>query len=177
IQFLDAMNSKYLICSGVAQGDGIERYERAAQTFNKVGERCRQAGITFCYHNHAWEFEDLDGVKGIHRLCQLTDPQLVKLCIDVYWVHIGGEDPAEFIQRYADRAGYYHFKDGGPAEEPGARPRFVELGRGTVDLPSAKDAALAAGADWIICEQDRTELDPSDSIRISRAYITERLGL
>jgi sugar phosphate isomerase/epimerase len=164
-----ACGSRYLICSGVAPGEGISAYETAADTFNRVGALCRDAGAVFCYHNHAWEFEAFDGVKGIHRLMELTDPALVKLCTDVYWVTIGKEGPAEFIRHYADRAGYYHFKDG-------AEGSFIELGEGTVDLPAATEAALECGADWIVCEQDRSELEPRLSIARSMAYLRE-LGL
>jgi sugar phosphate isomerase/epimerase len=169
IENLKACGSKYLICSGVAPGEGIAAYETAAATFNKVGALCQDAGVVFCYHNHAWEFEAFDGVKGIHRLMELTDPAWVKLCTDVYWVTVGKEDPAEFIARYADRAGYCHFKDGAPGS-------FIELGKGTVDLPAATKAALTAGADWIVCEQDTSELQPKDSIAESMAYL-KRLGL
>ena len=162
-------DSKYLICSGVAPGEGIAPYETTADTFNLVGAQCKQAGVAFCYHNHNWEFEEFGGVKGIHRLMELTDPDLVKLCTDVYWVTVGGEDPGEFLRRYRDRSGYYHFKDG----EPGV---FIELGQGTVDLPASRDAALECGADWIVCEQDSSELEPKDSIAQSFAYLKE-LGL
>jgi sugar phosphate isomerase/epimerase len=169
IENLKACGSKYLICSGVAPGEGIAAYEAAAETFNRVGAMCKEAEVVFCYHNHAWEFKAFDGVKGIHRLMELTDPALVKLCTDVYWVTIGEEAPAEFIARYADRAGYYHFKDGAPGS-------FIELGKGTVDLPAATKAALSAGAEWIVCEQDKTELEPKASIEESMAYLKE-LGL
>jgi sugar phosphate isomerase/epimerase len=170
LDFLRAVDAKYLICSGVAQGEGIEPYQKAADTFNRVGEQCRQAGLVFCYHNHDWEFKVVDGVKAIHRLAEMTDPALVRLCIDVYWVTMGGEVPREFIARYADRAPYFHFKDG-------AKGSFIELGRGTVDLPTARDAALEAGADWIVAEQDRSDKDPGQSIAESRDYMRTRLGL
>ena len=163
------MGAGFLICSGVADGEGIERFEKAAETFNHVGRTCRAAGLTFCYHNHAWEFEEFDGTKGIHRLAELTDPDLVSLNADVYWVHIGGEVPAEFIARYGKRIPYFHFKDGSPGE-------FVELGRGEVDLESALSAALAVEPAWIIAEQDRTAIDPADSVRISRECL-KALGL
>ncbi len=164
LEFVNAVGGKYLICSGVAEGEGIAAYETAAETFNQVGEHCRQQGITFCYHNHAFEFEAFNGVKAIHRLCELTDPALVKLNIDVYWVTIGEEDPAEFIRRYADRAGYYHFKDGVPGS-------FIELGQGIVDLVASRQAALEVGVDWVTCEQDTTTLEPKVSIAQSREYL------
>lgn len=170
IAYLKEMGARYLICSGVAPGAGIERFEKAAPVFNEVGRRCQRAGIVFCYHNHNWEFEEFGGVKGIHRLAELTDPKLVKLCIDVYWVTIGGEQPAEFIARYADRAPYYHFKDGAPGV-------FQELGQGQVDLKAATKAALATNPEWIVCEQDRTDKNVLQSVTESRAYMRDELGL
>lgn len=169
IAYLKEMKSRYLICSGVAPEEGIAAYENAAETFNKVGEKCQQEGLVFCYHNHAWEFQSFDGTKGIHRLVELTDPALVKLCVDVYWVHIGGESPAEFIKRYSDRTPYFHFKDGGQGY-------FIELGQGEVDLKAAFEAALDVDADWIVCEQDRTDKEAKQSVTETRQYLQE-LGL
>jgi sugar phosphate isomerase/epimerase len=170
LEFLQAVGARYLICSGVAPGEGIEAYEKAAETFNRVGEQCQQAGLVFCYHNHDWEFKTFNGVKAIHRLAEITDPALVQLCVDVYWVTIGGEVPREFIRRYAGRAQYFHFKDG-------AKGSFIELGQGTIDLSAARDAALEAGAEWIIAEQDRSDKEPGQSIAESREYMKSHLGL
>lgn len=164
IEYLKQVGGRYLICSGVAQAEGIRAYEVAAETFNAVGKKCNSEGLIFCYHNHAWEFEEFDGVKGIHRLAELTDPELVQLCIDVYWVTIGGEDPVEFIQRYSSRSRYFHFKDGAPGE-------FTELGRGRVNLAGCLRAALDANAEWIVYEQDRTSKPTIESIRESREYL------
>lgn len=169
LDFVTAMGGSYLACSGVGQIKGIETYEQAAETFNAAAPTCRERGVTFCYHNHAWEFEDLNGAKGIHRLIERTDP-VVKLCVDVYWVHIGGEDPAEFIARYADRIGYYHVKDG-------AKGSFTELGRGTVDLPKAIQAALRTNPTWLVYEQDRTDKEPMQSITESRQYLRDTVGV
>lgn len=171
IGFLQEASGRYLICSGVANNQSLAGFEASAEVFNEVGQKCQDAGLTFCYHNHAWEFTPLEGgQKGIHKLGELTRPDVVKFCIDVYWVHIGGENPAEFIARYADRAGYYHFKDGDQG------PTFIELGQGAVDLPAARDAALKHGADWIICEQDRTDKEPKESITESFGYL-KQIGL
>ncbi|NKB71596.1 MAG: TIM barrel protein [Candidatus Latescibacteria bacterium] len=164
LAYLEAVGARHLMCSGVGARDSLADYDRAAALFNRVGQRCRQAGVDFCYHNHAWEFEDLGGQKGIHRLAEATDPDLVKFNIDVYWVDVGGEDPAAFVRRYADRAGYFHFKDG----EPGV---FTELGRGRVDLAASLDAALEVGAEWIVYEQDQTQIEPAESIAVSRQHL------
>ena len=166
IEFCNACSCDHLICSGVSDRESLQGYVDSALTFNAVGEQCREAGLVFCYHNHAWEFESLDGSKGIHALINATKPDLVKLCVDVYWVHIGGEDPVEFISCYQDRVGYFHFKDGWEGT-------FIELGEGEVDLVAAREAAMEFGAEWIVCEQDRTELMPRESIVKSLAYLRE----
>lgn len=169
ISYLKAVGAKFLICSGVAPGEGAEKYDRAAERFNEVGKRCKEEGLVFLYHNHAWEFEEVDGTKGIHRLAERTDPELVKLCIDVYWAHVGGEDPAELIRRYKGRVVYFHFKDGG-------KGWFTELGKGEVDLRGAKEAALEVGPEWIVYEQDWTEKAPKESAEESLRYL-RGLGL
>jgi sugar phosphate isomerase/epimerase len=164
IAYLKGVGAKYYIISGVAEGAGIDQYEKAAETFNNLGAMLAEEDIVFCYHNHNWEFQTFDGVKGIHRLCELSDPKYVKLCIDVYWVTIGGEDPKEFVARYRERAPYFHFKDGAPGS-------FIEFGLGTVDLPGAAKAAVAGGADWIVAEQDSTQITPLASVALTRGYL------
>jgi sugar phosphate isomerase/epimerase len=104
-----------------------------------------------------------------------TDPALVRFCLDVYWLHHAGEDPAAFIRRHADRGGYFHFKDGVRRED--GTPQFRELGAGAVDLHAAFEAAAEAGADWIVYEQDRSDVSPEESVRRSRAFMRDALGL
>jgi len=177
LAYLNALGSRALMCSGVGdRSRGLAAYRDASGLFNEVGKRCADAGAVFCYHNHAWEFEDREGdTCGMDVLAQETDPDLVKFCIDVYWVHVGGEDPAAFVRRHAARGAYYHFKDGG--RTPDGKPRFTELGGGEVDLKAALAAALETRPEWIVYEQDRSERDPGESVRISRAYLREQMGI
>ena len=170
IEFCQAIGAKFIICSGVAPGEGIEPYIASAEPFMALGQKCKDAGLAFCYHNHAWEFQSFDGVKGIHKLCEKTCPDLVKLNVDVYWVTVGGEPPAEFIDRYGDRVGYYHFKDGPYTATGEVAPgpyQFAELGEGTVDLAAALAAALRHDAKWIVYEQDSSALAAKEACRIS----------
>ncbi len=174
IAFLKQAGSRFLICSGVADNNSITGYEAAAETFNEVGQKCLDAGLTFCYHNHAWEFRRLEGGRqGLYTLLERTSPRLVKLCIDVFWAHIGGESPGRFIAQHADRAGYYHFKDGAGDFDS---QTFIELGQGDVDLVGARDEALEHPLEWIVYEQDRVELEPRVAIRRSRNYL-KQIGL
>lgn len=180
---LAGIGGKHFMCSGIGSSGGwgkatIDDYRRSAETFEKAGKALAEHGIAFCYHNHNWEFFDLGGgVRGMDILAQHSDPQWVKFCLDVYWVACGGDDPARFIQTHAERAVYFHFKDGtfDPKEQ---KPlTFTELGRGQVPLAAAAAAAKALAPEWIVTEQDRTEIEPAESARISAEYARKTLGI
>ena len=166
LDFVQAFGGRYVICSGT-KDQTLAGYDASAEVFNQAGATAAARSMTFLYHNHAWEFKEVaPGIRGIDRLIERTDPQVVGLNIDVYWVHVGGDDPAAFVRRHAARAGYYHFKDGGVDAE--GKPYFTELGRGTVNLQAALNAAVETGAKWITYEQDRTDKPTIESLTISR---------
>lgn len=175
--YAKAIGLKHLMCSGVADSKTAEGYRSSAKLFNEVGKTLANEGLSFNYHNHAWEFEDLGGVNGMQILSEETDPAYVKFNIDVFWVWYGGQDPAAFIRQHAARAGYYHFKDGrrGVDGEGKRHPIFLELGRGDVDLKSAMAAASETRVEFIVSEQDRSDLPPLEAITISRSYMRDVL--
>jgi len=147
---------------------------REAEVFDAFGARCRQEGLTFCYHNHNHEFATFDGQYGIDILMQNTDPQNVRLELDVMWATYGGADPAAVIRKYSGRCPVLHIKDvvevpgGGVTNNERKEVLFTEVGTGVVDLPAVVDAAGECGAEWLVVEQDRMgELEPMDSIAVS----------
>jgi sugar phosphate isomerase/epimerase len=90
--------------------------------------------------------------------------------VDVYWVHDGGEDPAEFIRRWGERVATVHLKD----RKDGT---FCEVGQGELDFPAIFAAIEPLGLEWVVAEQDRTERDPAESIEMSRTYLREVIGV
>jgi sugar phosphate isomerase/epimerase len=178
LRFLTAMGGRYLMCSGVEDANTREGYEKSAEVFNRAGRVARDAGAVLCYHNHNWEFKPFDGKLAIDLLAERTDPDLVKLNIDLFWVAVGGEDPAAFVRRYAGRCPYFHVKDGEwEPGHPGKATKFCELGRGKVDLRSAVGAALATNPDWLIYEQDTSyDKDPTQASTESLQYLKQIAG-
>ncbi|MCZ6680081.1 MAG: sugar phosphate isomerase/epimerase [Candidatus Poribacteria bacterium] len=171
IAFTEAMGCGYLMVSGVGGRDTLEDYKRAAEVFNKVGRRCHDAGIKFCYHNHSWEFKDFGGTTGLVTLYESTDPKSVHACVDTYWVQHGGEDPAAFLKKYADRVAYLHFKDMNPDGS------FGEVGHGILDWAEIMKAVEGVNAEWLTVEQDRTDKTPEESVTMSCRYMRETLGI
>lgn len=139
-------------------------YRAAAEAMNRVGAAFRDAGMALYYHNHAFEFEPLNGTTGMEILLAETDPELVGFECDVYWVQYGGQDPAAFIEANAGRFPLVHLKD---MVGQGDQRTFAEVGEGRIDFSGIFAAAEAQGVAWYIVEQDICQRPSLESARIS----------
>lgn len=170
--YMTRVGCHHLMCSGVGDtARGRVAYEEAAQAFNKAGERCKGLGVTFCYHNHSWEFQKFDGKTGLEILFENSDPRFVAACVDTYWVKHGGQDPAAFLQKWLPRVAFLHLKD---IRKDGA---FAEVGQGILDWKAILAAVGRADLPWYCVEQDKTARDPEDSLRISRDFLRDSFGI
>ena len=97
-----------------------------------------KAGITFGYHNHDFEFRPLEGTNGYDVLLAGTDPKLVSLQMDLYWITRAGKDPLQYFAKYPGRFFSVHVKDKNAAGD------MVAVGEG--QLPFAKYFAQSAQA-------------------------------
>jgi sugar phosphate isomerase/epimerase len=136
----------------------------------EAGRVAAQHGMQFSYHNHAQEFETIDGQYALDMLYAQTDPAQVMAELDTHWIAKGGEDPAAYVRKYAGRVPQLHLKDIGP------NGKFVEIGEGVLDLEGVLAAAREAGSKWIIYEQDRCDRPPLESARISITNLRKVLG-
>lgn len=170
MRLLQQCDAHYVLFSGVGDrsGDESAAYKRGAAFMNEVGKLCKGTGITPCYHNHNWEFKN-DSL-GMNILLAEIDPELAGFAFDVYWLSAGGEDPAAWIERYADRTAYVHFKDM-------AEGTFAPVGDGELDWPGIWRAVEPLGLPWVCAEQDRTDGDPGEASARSRAYLKKTLGI
>jgi sugar phosphate isomerase/epimerase len=157
---------------------GIDVIKTVAEKLNRAGEKCRAAGMTFCYHNHAFEFATEKGATLFQVMLDNTDKKLVSFEVDAFWVSVAGLDPAAFLQKLSGRVPLLHVKDkaeGTPVMYKEAVPRtaFKEVGSGVMDIPGLLRAAAAAGVEHYIVEQDQTPGDPVDSLRRSYGYLSK----
>lgn len=149
----------------------IEAVIDFAKEANGYADRLQEHGIGLYYHNHHIEFAKFDG-KYMMDIIAENSPAM-GMEIDVHWVQRGGLDPVRTIEKYAGRTAMIHLKDYRIGELPEAAfgmletgdfpgfmaefknvVEFAEVGEGNLDFPSIIDAAQAAGAQYLLVEQD-----------------------
>jgi sugar phosphate isomerase/epimerase len=161
-----------------AERGGLDKIRALADQLNRVGERCRAAGLSFCYHNHAFEFEPMNGTTPFQVMADTFDKSLVGFEIDAFWVSVAAHDPVEILKKMSGRVHLVHLKDkakGTPVmyKETVPASAFKEVGHGVLDWPAILRAAESAGVSHYFVEQDETPGDPIESLRQSFAYISK----
>jgi len=146
-------------------------YKWVAQKLNEAGELTQKAGIQMAYHNHDFEFKDFGGKTGYDILLQETDPKLVKMEMDIYWVVRGGADPVAMFKKYPGRFALWHVKD-----MDKANPKLnTEIGTGSINFKKIFANAKQAGLDYAFVEQENFKMDPYRSIAQSAVYLKQAL--
>jgi sugar phosphate isomerase/epimerase len=156
---------------------GLDAIKRLADNLNKAAKSADANGIKLCYHNHAFEFEPMEGTTPLETLMKDTDPKLVGLEMDIFWVVTGGQDPKALLKKYAGRVPLLHLKDRAmPAaphyNEDVPRTDFKEVGHGAIDIPGVLAVASEVGVKHYFVEQDATPGDPVVSLKQSYEYLS-----
>ena len=99
-------------------------------------------------------------------LVRETDPALVRLELDLYWIKYGGADPETVLRDVGDRVSLVHLKDMAPDDTRSDLP----VGEGTMPWQELIPAADAVGAEWYIAEQDNPR-DALEDVKISLQYL------
>jgi sugar phosphate isomerase/epimerase len=144
---------------------------RLAENLNRWGEMCRQDGVILSYHNHDFEFAPLAETTMWEVLVRETDPDLVHLELDLYWIKYAGTDPETVLKDVGDRVSLLHLKDMAPDDTLSDLP----VGEGTMPWHGLLQAADAAGVEWYIAEQDNPRdalQDVSTSLQHMRSLAT-----
>ena len=158
--------------SGSEPAYSLDEAKRTAEYANRLGEKARQAGLQYAYHNHHLEFTDVGGGQTFYDvLLKETDHKLVQFELDCGWVHAGGKNPADYFKANPGRIPLMHAKDflpGGAKDYPGA-----ELGRGTLDYKPIMVAADSSGLKHCFVEQEGPydRMSQLDAARVDYAYL------
>lgn len=145
--------------TGYASLEGLAAY---CEYFNAVGEKCNAAGIRFGYHNHAGEFQELEGEVIYDYMLRNTDPEKVMFQLDIYWIYEGGADPMAYFEEYPGRFVSFHIKD------------EKELGEsGEIDFMPVLEKADQAGVKYHVVEVEKYSYEPIVSVEKSLEYLKE----
>ncbi|HTE46342.1 MAG TPA: TIM barrel protein [Gemmatimonadaceae bacterium] len=159
-----------------------EDCERLAHLLTEIGRRTAEIGIPLAYHPHMGSIGERPD--DVDRVLAAADARHVKLLLDVAHYQQGGGDPVAAIRRYQDRLAFLHLKDvetiARAAPRSGPPYRFVELGRGHVDLRGILQALhdIEFGG-WAVIELDAVPdlgRSPSECALVNKQYL-ETLGI
>jgi len=148
--------------------NSADSVRKLAERLGPAADAAEGRGMKLAYHNHNFEFVDLDGRWAYDVFVESLDPR-VALEVDIYWAQTGGADPAALLERLGERVGLVHVKDGPcTPSDP-----MVAVGDGKVDVPAALASTDAA---WHIVELDRFDGDMWEAVERSYDYLV-RNGL
>ena len=150
---------KYCVQPWVEEQDrNIETYKKMIGDWNEVGRIMKDVGIQFAYHNHNFEFMNIDGIVPYYDLYMPEmDADLITMELDMYWATKAGQDPVEMFNKYPGRFQLFHLKD--MYEET---PPFYEVikddiapvGAGLIDFKRIMAAKDVAGMKYFFVEDD-----------------------
>lgn len=146
----------------------LDDVKRTCAEFNEIGRWAADNGLAFGVHNHWWEYLAVAGRPVYRVMHELIDPS-VFFQVDIYWVQVGGQDPAAVVAELGDRARLLHVKDG-PAEN--RDQLMTAVGAGALDIPAIIQAG-AGSVEWLIVELDRCATDMMAAVEQSYRYLTQ----
>jgi sugar phosphate isomerase/epimerase len=157
---------RYLVCASIPRREraDLDGWKRVAELFNQSGESAKQAGFRFAFHNHAEEFAPVGNTTGYDILLAETDPALVGMQLDLFWIVRAGRDPLAYFAAHRNRFVSVHVKD------MAAGGRMADVGAGTLPFAQYFAAAKRAGVQHYFVEHDQPA-DPIASIRASHDYL------
>ena len=157
-----AAGMKYLVTPSMPMLKTLRELKLYCDYFNEIGKRCLENGMQYGYHNHAFEFQKVEGEPMLEYMIQHTDPRYVFYQMDVYWTVMGQASPVDLFHKYPGRFKMLHIKD------------LREIGQsGMVGFDAIFRNAATAGVEQIVVEVEQYSYDVEKSVRLSLEYLLE----
>lgn len=146
----------------------LDDWKKMAAVFNQAAQMTKDAGMQFAYHNHDFEFQKIENQIPFDTLLQNTDPKLVQLEIDLYWITKGGQDPLSYFSRWPGRVPLVHVKDSAGAPDH----KQTDVGQGSIDWKRIFAKRDQAGIKHFFVEHDQPP-QPFEGITVSYKYLSQ----
>lgn len=172
-----ALGASYVMVAWIPHKRGnfsLAEAQKAVEDFNRVGKALKENGLTFCYHNHGYEFQPYENGTLFDYLVQNTNPDYVSFEMDILWTQHGGGDPVALLKKYGNRFKLMHLKDlkkGVKGDLTGGTPpeNDVPLGQGQVNIPEILKLAKKAGIKHYFIEDESNK--EYQQMPVSIAYL------
>jgi len=140
----------------------------SVERIGRVAEEAGAYGLDLGFHNHDAEVRELeDGRRVVDDLLDLP----IFLELDLGWAWWAGVDPVELLDQTTGRVPLVHVKDFAARGERS----FCPVGDGGVGYERVAPAAVAAGVEWLLVEQDETDGPSLDASARSLRALTGML--
>ena len=145
----------------------LDGYKATGEMLTKMGEAAKKSGIQFAYHNHAFEYTEMEGQVPMEVMMANSDADLVKYELDIYWIEKAGKDTLTYFEKYPGRFELWHVKDMDTTEDK----FFAPVGSGSINWEKIFAAKEKAGMKHWFVEQDRTKGDVWEDITKSYNFL------
>lgn len=162
-----AVLGQRFLTSGDADKVNEQAWPGVVALVPKAAQTAKAKGLTYLYHNHHQEFAPVGGKPAFDPL--LAMPEL-HFEFDTAWLAKGGVDPVAFLRRFAGRIPLLHVKDITKDWQ------LTEIGRGSLDFAAIVQAARASGVQWLVYEQDVSQIGSLQSAKDSFAALKKLIG-
>ena len=171
-----ALNSDFIVWPTIDPAlRTMESYRRMVDKLNIIGQHCQGSGIAFAYHNNGFEFENHEGQTGYDLIVKGTDPELVKLQMDMYWVMHSSQNatPKRLVKEHSGRIVMWHIKDMDCITRD-----YTELGNGSINYENVMPDPVESGLVHYYIEQGGNfATDSMSSAEVSGNYFKKRLHI
>lgn len=151
---------KFLVKPSMPIPKTLDELKMWCDFYNAIGEETAKAGVMFGFHNHAREFEKIEGEIMYDYMIKNTNPKNVLFEMDVYWVMKGGYNAVDYMNKYPDRFPVLHIKD------------EKEIGEsGLIDFKPIYETAYKNGLKDAFVEVERYNFDPIVSVQKSYDFL------
>jgi len=141
----------------------LEVLKKTCATINKGAEVAKKNGLRMGYHNHAFEFKQVEGQVMFDVMLKELDPKLVSIEMDIFWVVNAGQDPLVYFEKYPGRFTQWHVKDMDKTD----KNRNADVGTGTIDWKNIFAASKKSGMEHFYIEQETYPNNSTESIKNS----------
>jgi sugar phosphate isomerase/epimerase len=166
-----AAGQKYMVIAWLhpTERETLDGYKKVIELLNKSGETCKQYGVRLAYHNHDFEFMDLEGSVPYDLMLKELDPSLVAMEMDLYWVRFANKEPLTYFENYSGRFELWHVKD----MDKEQRDKNADVGSGSIDFKPIFAKREQSGLKHFFLEQE-SFVNPLDiSIKNGYEYLSK----